>query len=317
MFSGVRKFAVGVTVAHQDLYQLHRTMPEVERAVLANAHTRVCFRLGENDARQLAGGFAHYDSEALTGLRVGEAVCRIGTSRDDCNLRIERLPSLGEGERRERAQHARSQSLERHGARRQKVERVDREANTEPERGPEPAPRPTARRQRPVPPAAEEGVGGPEHTYLQSLLAEWAQGRGFRVTSEAELPGGGRVDLVFENESRRVACEISVTTSVAHELEAVRRCVAAGYSEVLVVARRKRFLRELSSALEAEPAAVRDATHVGPPEDVLAHLATSETISERRVAGYKVRRRVATVSAEERERRRGDIARTIARSIRK
>ena len=87
MFSGVRKYGLGLVVAHQDLYQLHGKLPEVERAVLANAHVRVCFRVGEEDAKKLASGFSAFEPKDLTGLGLGEALCRVGSSNDDFNLK--------------------------------------------------------------------------------------------------------------------------------------------------------------------------------------------------------------------------------------
>ena len=41
---------------HQDLYQLHKSVPEVERSLLSNAYSQICFRVGEEDARGLAKG---------------------------------------------------------------------------------------------------------------------------------------------------------------------------------------------------------------------------------------------------------------------
>ncbi len=94
LFSGVRKYGLGLTVAHQDLHQLHASVPEVERSLLANAYTRVCFRVGEADARQLEKGFAFFDPDDLMGLSIGEAICRAGSRDADFNLKTERLPRL-------------------------------------------------------------------------------------------------------------------------------------------------------------------------------------------------------------------------------
>src|SRR6185369_2020662 len=78
LFSGARKYRLGLTVAHQDLYQLRSTVPEVERAVLGNAYTRIAFRLGDEDARTLAQGFSFFDADDLGNLGIGEAICRVG-----------------------------------------------------------------------------------------------------------------------------------------------------------------------------------------------------------------------------------------------
>ena len=91
LFSGMRKYRLGLTVAHQDLYQLHRSVPEVERSLLSNAYTRICFRVAEEDARQLAKGFSVFEDEDLMKLGLGEAVCRVGGRDDDFNLRTENI----------------------------------------------------------------------------------------------------------------------------------------------------------------------------------------------------------------------------------
>lgn len=105
LFSGMRKYRLGLTVAHQDLYQLHRSVPEVERSLLANAYTQVCFRVGDEDARRLARGFSHFEADDLMQLGLGEAICRVGGRDGDFNLRTEALPELdpAEGEARRAA----------------------------------------------------------------------------------------------------------------------------------------------------------------------------------------------------------------------
>ena len=54
MVSELRKFRVGLVLAHQHLYQLE---PEVRHAVLGNAGTLICFRIGSEDAPLIAREF--------------------------------------------------------------------------------------------------------------------------------------------------------------------------------------------------------------------------------------------------------------------
>jgi len=54
MISELRKFHVGLVLAHQHLYQLE---PEVRHAVLGNVGTLVSFRLGPEDAEVIAREF--------------------------------------------------------------------------------------------------------------------------------------------------------------------------------------------------------------------------------------------------------------------
>ena len=54
MISELRKFRVGLTLAHQHLYQLE---PDVRHAVLGNTGTLISFRLGPEDAQVIAREF--------------------------------------------------------------------------------------------------------------------------------------------------------------------------------------------------------------------------------------------------------------------
>jgi hypothetical protein len=54
MFSELRKYRVGFTIAHQYLHQLE---PDIRHAVLGNAATLISFRLGAEDAAHLAKEF--------------------------------------------------------------------------------------------------------------------------------------------------------------------------------------------------------------------------------------------------------------------
>src|SRR5204862_17222 len=66
---------------------------DVAGAVLANAATRICFRVGDDDARRLEKGFASFHARDLTNLARGEAICRIDQSSNDFNIRT-RVPFL-------------------------------------------------------------------------------------------------------------------------------------------------------------------------------------------------------------------------------
>lgn len=126
MFSGVRKYGLALTVAHQDLYQLRSSLPAVERAVLANSHTRICFRVGDDDAKRLADGFGSFDAGSLTDLGVGEAIVRVGKRTDDFNLRTFDIPKVDP----EPGRALRAHAMKRWGTPRstkmeQEVERVE------------------------------------------------------------------------------------------------------------------------------------------------------------------------------------------------
>lgn len=91
ILSGTRKYRLGLTAAHQDLRQLYAADPPVASALLANAATRVVFRVGDDDAKKLADGFASFDAVSLTTLGVGEAICRIDRADHDFNIQTRRV----------------------------------------------------------------------------------------------------------------------------------------------------------------------------------------------------------------------------------
>ena len=65
-----RGLGVGLTLAHQHLAQLPAAM---RSAVLANARSRVCFQLGSEDARLIAGSSAELELQDLESLGRFEA----------------------------------------------------------------------------------------------------------------------------------------------------------------------------------------------------------------------------------------------------
>src|SRR5947208_7206793 len=79
ILAGARKYRIGLILAHQELRQLQRDS-EVASAVMSNPYTRVCFRVGDDDAKKLADGFASFEARDLQNLGTGEAIARIERS---------------------------------------------------------------------------------------------------------------------------------------------------------------------------------------------------------------------------------------------
>jgi hypothetical protein len=308
LFSGVRKYRLGLTVAHQDLYQLHSTVPEVERAVLANAYTRICFGLGDEDARTLGRSFSFFTDEDLVNLGTGEAIVRIGRKEHDFNLRTIPIPRDGSEAREIRGREIRTRSLIRWGVPRA-TEALPRAPV--PELRPAPPPLKTEERSalpaaepRALPPVREEaskqappearrpGKGGPEHTYLQELVKRWAEERGFRAMVEEEIAGSREsVDVALYRGETRIACEVTVTTPLEYEVGNVQKCLAAGFKEVAVISLKKARLAKLDKLLSGalSPEEYRR-VHLFTPEELLAFLAGQPAdVTEGTVAGYKVK----------------------------
>lgn len=93
ILSGARKYRLGLILAHQELRQLEKDR-DVAGAVLANAYTRICFRVAEDDARRLAEGFSNFTKEDLINLGRGDTICRMERSTNDFSMATGEPPRI-------------------------------------------------------------------------------------------------------------------------------------------------------------------------------------------------------------------------------
>jgi len=108
----------------------------------------------------------------------------------------------------------------------------------------------TVPRPKPPPVVAPLGRGGREHKYLQGVIKQLAESRGFRATIEEEiLEGGGSIDIALHKGDTRIACEISVTSTPEQELGNVRKCLEAGYTQVVLLSSEKKQIAKLKKSL--------------------------------------------------------------------
>ncbi|HXI40975.1 MAG TPA: type IV secretion system DNA-binding domain-containing protein, partial [Bryobacteraceae bacterium] len=260
ILSGARKYNLGLILAHQELHQLSNRDSDVASAVISNPYTRVCFRLGDFDAKKLEEGFSFFKAKDLQNLSVGEAIVRMERAEYDFNLKTVPLPPVDPALAAGRRERIVASSRERYAARREEVGAINRARHSPGESEPEALGRKTRIRMevplpegktvseppRDAPSFAPQmpGRGGEQHKYLQQLIKRWAEGRGYQVTIEKPvLDGLGIVDVVLEKRGcAPIACEISVTTSPEHELANAEKCLAAGFEHIFLVAPDKNVL---------------------------------------------------------------------------
>jgi hypothetical protein len=172
-------------------------------------------------------------------------------------------------------------------------------------------------RAKPIP---GQGRGGKQHKYLQHLIKQLAEERQFRASiEETILDGEGRVDVSLLRGERRIACEISVTTNQDHELGNIEKCLAAGYTEVVLVGNNERHIKSLAKFIEgnldeSEQGKVRYVV----PEGLIEYLDSvgePPEPTEQMVRGYKVRTVQQVVDPQEADTRRTAVAEVIARSL--
>lgn len=214
ILSGARKYRLALVLAHQELAQLGKS-DAVGSAVLANAGTRVVFRVGDSDARELARGFAHFEADALQSLGIGEAIARIERSDQDFNLRVPPAPpEEQEGESRMREAVARSRS--RYATPRCEIEEAERRRHEELADAP-PARRKEAAKAAPAPPAPEpsspsppasvareEEIREPEPTPVPAIAPPKYETTSLKADIE-ELGRGGGVHKAAQTDLKRLA----------------------------------------------------------------------------------------------------------------
>ncbi len=324
LLSGARKYGLGLTLAHQDLRQLEAKAPEVGSALMANAGTRVVFRVGERDAKALAEGFSFFGPADLLSLRVGEAVARIDNAQGDCNLATRLLAAIPPEVASARRERVTARSRERYATRLQPAAEPAREvlpplpAPPVVEKVPAPQPvRESAREVRePLPPPL--GRGGPEHQYLQELVQRWAESHGYRAVIEEALPSGGSVDVSLRREGHSLACEISVTSKVGQEVGNAKKCLAAGFEEVAILALERPRLAKIEAALKAKlPEADLARVHVLPPEELFAMLSLRPATKETVVGGYTVTVKRKAIDPAEAAIRYRALTEVVAKSLRR
>ena len=343
ILSGARKYRTGLTLAHHELHQLQRN-PEVASAVMSHPYTRIVFRVGDDDAKKLAEGFSFFESKDLRNLETGQAVCRVERSDFDFNLSVPLFPSPDAAAIAARRYEVITASREKYGTARADVEAMlakSREAVVPPptiERPPavtaEPpkaaevpkvtVPAPVAEIPKPKAesPAVKHelprdlGRGGAQHQAIQKRIKEAAEALGFRsVIEKPVLDGQGSVDLWLERSGQIIACEISISTTIDHEVGNVVKCLKADVPKVAVICLDEERLRKISSAV-AGSLGSELATRVEyfQPDPFIAFLKALQppTVppTEIQYAGYKVKRSVPKLSVPEQQQKE-DIANRI------
>lgn len=163
------------------------------------------------------------------------------------------------------------------------------------------------------------GKGGQRHRYIQQYAKRLGEELGFRaVTEEQILDRTGQVDVALYRDDMKIACEISVTTASDHELRNVEKCIAAGFSKVILIADDARRLASLRKAIAAEiDEKAAECVAYSVTADLHNLLKEFEPVSPLQVVrGYKVRLK-RTGGDPGSETRRKVIAEVVARSLTK
>lgn len=185
---------------------------------------------------------------------------------------------------------------------------------TEPSRAAEPKPAPKPKKPTPLQPALL-GKGGAKHKYLQDFIRRMAESKGFRaVIEEPVLDGTGSIDVALYRGERKIACEISVSSTAGQERSNVAKCQAAGYPEVLVIAAETKDIRKLRAIGDGQKILVLK------PEEFVEYLDASpptEPVTEEVVRGYRVKTRWKPTTSADAEVRRRQISTILVQGLKR
>lgn len=345
IISGTRKYQLGLVLAHQDMEQLVKNDTDLSSAIIGNIGTRICFCIGDTDAKRLAAGFSYFEAEDLQNLDTGQAIARMGRRENDFSLDTIPLPQSENPTELKDAIIAYSRE---HYATRREI--VEKELSAGLQIPVQPSPEPVASLRKEEPPSMPEPVKKqlPEetplalkpddaektiadiarkkeesqHRYLQVLIKKMAESRGYKATIEAGTPDGkGKVDVLLEKDEMQIACEVSVTTDAAWELHNIQKCLAAGYGMIVscmndpkAIANLQKRIQENLSEKEQQKVKVLQ------PEMLFSYLdsmAIVEAPAETTFKGYRVKVSYDQVSDSEMKGKRESVAKIVADSLRK
>jgi len=284
ILSGARKYGLGLILAHQEIAQIDDS--KILNSVISNPYIRICFRLGDIDAKKLESGFSYFEQNDLQGLGTGEAIVRIGSSNNDFNLTTFPLPNVNT----EIAQSIKTSII--HNTRtnyatpRTEVEDIlatllPRISNAKAKVIVEPKEIEVTKNKpetivqgvdntvlKKILPSkvnkekssnnlqertakyieqAEEQEVIRKHRSLQYYVRSMAQQRGFKVTLEEATQSGGRVDVALIKNEIRIAIEISVTNTVGYEVQNIQKCIDDDYSLVYMVSENEKHLNSIKN----------------------------------------------------------------------
>jgi hypothetical protein len=311
ILSGARKYHLGLILAHQDMTQLQKHDTELASSVVSNAGTRICFRLGDTDAKRFASGFSYFEASDLENLNTGEAIARIERPEYDFSLTTLPQPYIEPERATSNMESVISLSRETYGTPKHEVEAqlaslldslqevkeeisipkpVKKEAPAQPRQQVEPSELLIPETHEAIIKKKEES----QHRYLQALIKKMAEARGFKALIEEPTPDGkGRVDVHLERNTKRIAVEICNTTEPDWEVHNIQKCYEAGYDLIVACSNEKKSLQNIQKKAESMlNENIQSKLVYFEPEALFQYLdqeLAKEATTEVRTKGYRVK----------------------------
>ena len=341
MLSGARKYGLGLTLAHQELGQISDI--QLLNSVISNPKTRICFRLGDNDAKRLETGFSFFEQSDLMNLTRGQAIARIGSQSNDFNLITRTLPDIDEDFSKEIITHVRNNyaipkdeveaiissllpNYHKNNDTNEKVPQLEDEPKVDAVPVKEhivdsnESESPSSLEQKKESYLKDVQIEEEEqlHRSLQHYVRTIGQQRGFIAELETKTNNGGRIDVTLVKDELQIAIEISVTNTSEYEVQNITKCLAEDYSVVYVISESKVHLSNIKK-LAKETLGTKEYKMVkfGSPSQFLSYLDTFREKPKKRIKkvnGYRVKSNLVDINSVEAAKRNEKIQDIIIRS---
>lgn len=318
ILSGARKYGLGLVLVHQSMEQVFAKDKEVAESLLSNPYTRICFRLGDNDAKKLENSFASFESYDLQNLQVGDALVRIGQSDHDGNISVPEVVKSTKDEERIKLKSISENCKEQFSQTEEElpiIEEVVQEKTTskvedveiqdaiivETEESELPQIEYNEEVQKVDEDFKTEFIKQEEkrrelrqHQFLQNYIKKTAEGLGFKSTLESPTSDGGRIDVVLSYESLQIAVEISVTNTVAYELQNIQKCFKNGFTTVYMISEDAKHLRNIrEESIKVISEKYHSQLHFLTKDECIEQLQrlvqSHQQPTEMKIRGYKVK----------------------------
>ena len=271
ILSGARKYGLGLVLAHQDMEQVRTVDRELANSVLANPTTRIAFRTGEQDAKQIAQGLSCFDETDIQNLGIGQSIVRVERKDHDFNVSVSLIENiLDEPTLSAKSPAVLEWSRKEFGGSRSEIEtelfKQYGEVPSEPSRPVQ------CSKPEPVPTEAEpiqveqendsldkkaqafierdtERKQLRQHRHIQELIKRTGESFGFKSTIEDPTPDGkGMIDVTLKRDDVSIAVEVAVTNGVDYEVMNIEKCLNAGFDFVVVCSDDEAHLENIRSA---------------------------------------------------------------------
>ncbi len=341
ILSGTRKYGLGCILAHQDMSQLQKQDTELANAVVSNSGTRVCFRIGDIDAKRFADGFSSFEPQDIQNLGVGQAVARIERPEYDFTIETLQLTQIPAEQGDVIKKAIIDYSRNTYSVSRSEIDQIFAFQQTGEDVTTEKQPisdfdsvkeinEPKLEIEQVHPVEITDGRTKnqliehkelTEHRYMQMYIKKMAEERGYVAKIEQPTDNGGRVDVLLEKNKRRIACEIGFTTTLEWEAHNVIKCLEEGYDLVVAITTKPTLIpyiqREIQDNLSKD---YHSRIMVCEPQSLLKYLdkeAMKEATTETRIKGYRVKVEYSPTSEDENKSKSEVITKVVVDSLRK